>query len=1042
MNAFSDEDLDLMRRVEEDAARWLGDEEDEEAKSLSVWIDALGETLEKTEDPLLRRAMFSSFLRRAEEQKKSDNIEQEQEDAGSEDDEEQADEDANHASSVSPTYNLEEEMNDAFDEKDELEASYKEYCLKHGKTALLPVADVINALKVKTIKDLDCSNYSMGDSGATCMAAYLHHLLYLETLKLTGNNIHEAGMLALAKAFRDCEHLKAIVLDDNRIGIAGARALGDASVDKASSLEVLSVSNNKLTDPALAYVIKQLVACNRLKFLSIAMNSIGDASCDSLTKFCTKNRSLENLNCNWGYIRCKSAEEVANSLRWVSTLTHLDLGWNGFGDPLPCDAICAELRRKTCKIRFLNLSHNRVNPETSCMLASAIEANNSIKTIILDGNPMGKIGCRRMLKACHHAEDEGLEDHHARRTTRDKNEIQVSFKNCSFEHNQVTSQFNPSEPGGEYLLDMENPYSRLIVSDLLKIEARSKGQFVRHAMMMDGKPYVLPKWKDFDQEPFVPDLGELEFRFISLRKFAKATDKLPDSIFQRILLKFEDRGGASMTPEEKRHWLHNRYHLLRMASRIGKLEFFDLYMTSVTVCQARMLLSILQNTEDRIHFVATVYLKMNSTAAPRKLLNDLDDKERRLLESLLGPESYHFTPNNPTGHYRLDLSKHDEREVALRLQELRIDQDQVDQELFSTVSKHAGGSRNRIELVWRNTMHNGEPFKYKLHFSVPTSGVLELDFVELLKPQDKTDNLICISDEDWMAFLEHVKEVGPVKALIAFRLISNTELFLTHHVKELLCCFGKEAPETFRVEVCVIAFARTIDWHELFGASGLFRKTLSKTERRMLTQRLGAVNLFDHVMAVDYYELDASNEEDRWIMQEIVHFAVAEPGENCVNETWNGMDWETPKGWVQEAPKFGLYTVYYCRERETVEKVMAEANAKHPCSLENDIIPVGTSWVDDFMLHQIKEKLEETFLSAEDCFEQIDRDGGGTLDVKEFATGLVQVLWIDFDLPALTWTQLGIWLRPHELRGFFSKIDQDGSGQVDLDELQEFWQEY
>eukprot|EP00960_Hanusia_phi_P046359 757767-Hanusia_phi.AAC.3 len=102
-----------------------------------------------------------------------------------------------------------------------------------------------------------------------------------------------------------------------------------------------------------------------------------------------------------------------------------------------------------------------------------------------------KIGCRRILKACHHDEDERLEDLQARRTTRDKSEIQVSFKNCrfssrcrglemkfvgSFEHNEVTSKFNPSEPGGEYVLDMENPYSRLIVSDLLKIEARSKGQ--------------------------------------------------------------------------------------------------------------------------------------------------------------------------------------------------------------------------------------------------------------------------------------------------------------------------------------------------------------------------------------------------------------------------------------------------------------------------------------------------------------------------------------------------------------------------------------
>ena len=32
------------------------------------------------------------------------------------------------------------------------------------------------------------------------MAAYLHHLPHLETLKLTGNNIHEAGMLSLARS--------------------------------------------------------------------------------------------------------------------------------------------------------------------------------------------------------------------------------------------------------------------------------------------------------------------------------------------------------------------------------------------------------------------------------------------------------------------------------------------------------------------------------------------------------------------------------------------------------------------------------------------------------------------------------------------------------------------------------------------------------------------------------------------------------------------------------------------------------------------------
>ena len=33
---------------------------------------------------------------------------------------------------------------------------------------------------------------------------------------------------------------------------------------------------------------------------------------------------------------------------------------------------------------------------------------------------------------------------------------------------------------GEYLFDMENPYSRLVVRDLLKIEAIGKGMFQRY----------------------------------------------------------------------------------------------------------------------------------------------------------------------------------------------------------------------------------------------------------------------------------------------------------------------------------------------------------------------------------------------------------------------------------------------------------------------------------------------------------------------------------------------------------------------------------
>jgi hypothetical protein len=49
--------------------------------------------------------------------------------------------------------------------------------------------------------------------------------------------------------------------------------------------------------------------------------------------------------------------------------------------------------------------------------------------------------------------------------------------------------------------------------------------------------------------------------------------------------------------------------------------------------------------------------------------------------------------------------------------------------------------------------------------------------------------------------------------------------------------------------------------------------------------------------------------------QEIVHLAIAEPGQNCVNETFNDMDFPIPATWSKEVPRSGIFTCYYCREQ-------------------------------------------------------------------------------------------------------------------------------
>ncbi len=45
------------------------------------------------------------------------------------------------------------------------------------------------------------------------------------------------------------------------------------------------------------------------------------------------------------------------------------------------------------------------------------------------------------------------------------------------------------------------------------------------------------------------------------------------------------------------------------------------------------------------------------------------------------------------------------------------------------------------------------------------------------------------------------------------------------------------------------------------------RTVLSISDRKLLTHRLGAHNMFDEIFAIDYYELDLSKPEERYVMQ-------------------------------------------------------------------------------------------------------------------------------------------------------------------------------
>jgi hypothetical protein len=304
---------------------------------------------------------------------------------------------------------------------------------------------------------------------------------------------------------------------------------------------------------------------------------------------------------------------------------------------------------------------------------------------------------------------------------------------------------------------------------------------------------------------------------------------------------------------------------------------------------------------------------------------------------------------------------------------------------------------------------------------------MELDFVSILKPQDIDPRVQALSDIEWRTFLSGLRESESLFDVVGdFRELSNTKVFKCKHVREMLGKLDEmaeffrlqkdpaapppEKAETgrprertlqmqkYRVEIFVIAYARTIDYLGFFGIYGMFKMDLSRPEQRMLQERLGMINMFHPDMACDYYELDFSDRQERWIMQEIVHLAIAEPGKNCEDETYNDMDFPMPVTWSKELPRSGFFSCFYCREQDTIDRVSESANKRHADCVSTLVQPQppldGKSppkWVYEAKCRIIKHKMMDKFPTARACFNAIDKDGGGTIDRKELAGGLFKV---------------------------------------------------
>ncbi|RHY32032.1 hypothetical protein DYB32_002939 [Aphanomyces invadans] len=83
-------------------------------------------------------------------------------------------------------------------------------------------------------------------------------------------------------------------------------------------------------------------------------------------------------------------------------------------------------------------SHNNIPCQAAWVIAQSLQVNDSIDTIILDGNPLGKLGCQGLLHAV---------------ATSSNRSLSIPMIGCNFDLFDPNS-FNPEEASGQYDLNL------------------------------------------------------------------------------------------------------------------------------------------------------------------------------------------------------------------------------------------------------------------------------------------------------------------------------------------------------------------------------------------------------------------------------------------------------------------------------------------------------------------------------------------------------------------------------------------------------------
>jgi Leucine-rich repeat (LRR) protein len=366
------------------------------------------------------------------------------------------------------------------------------------------------------VKQLLLANNSLDDAAAVKMCKMLHALTSLEVLDMTHNRLTKRGAAAMGDVIR-----KGGVPSLRHLALAGNSLLGNAGVE-------IICDSIKYSRPACGIVHLDLAGCG-----------ITDALAPEISSCLAASKSLAVVNLSWNRIQELGCKALGIGITNTSTCTRLDLSDSGFGDE--GGTHIAEAIEHNHSITHLSLAGNQLGPDTCLVLAPALAKNKALREVVLDNNPLGDEGIVALLDALKNGR--GSEE-----ATAAAPMPRLSVKNCVFTQVEAVAgaTYNPNNPNGWYVLDLERPAERNIAVELVKA-AQVQGWDTWEKVKLRGVSIVpndrgtcaqIQGWPDA-----LPFSGELDLAFETTLKSPVDAEPLTDAQFDR-LWRFTNYQGA------------------------------------------------------------------------------------------------------------------------------------------------------------------------------------------------------------------------------------------------------------------------------------------------------------------------------------------------------------------------------------------------------------------------------------------------------------------------------------------------------------------